>query len=116
MTDFEEAALVSEKIDEFEKSTSLNLTVTDLRILSMERFAPIERILDRKLNLSDYPRLLQLNTSVDYIEEELLKRPLSNEERDQYQQYMFDSFSSPVENSKEMFDQVFVSGKLYCCS
>ncbi len=74
-------ALVLEDIPKFEQITNLHLTEDDLRILSMNRFASLERSITRHLTESEYRHLLQTNLPFDYIEQELLQRPLTTEER-----------------------------------
>jgi hypothetical protein len=74
-------AFVSEDIERFEQLTNVRLTEDDLRIISMNRFESIERSMTRHLTESEYRHLLQTNLVFDYIEQELLKRPLTTEER-----------------------------------
>jgi hypothetical protein len=74
-------ALVLEDIPKFEQLTNLHLTEDDLRIISMNRFALLERSMNRSLTESEYRHLLQTELPFDYIERELLKRPLTTEER-----------------------------------
>lgn len=87
MTLEESSALVLEDIPEFEHLTNLSLTETDLRILSMERFASIERRMDRSLLTSEYRHLLQTDLPIDYIERDLLRRPLTIDERHEQEEF-----------------------------
>ena len=84
MTFEESSALIREDVQKFEQMTNLSLTETDLRILSMERFASIERRMSRSLLPSEYRHLLQTNLPVDYIERELLQRPLHTDEQEDF--------------------------------
>lgn len=81
MTSDELTALVLEDIPKFERMTKIHLTENDLRIISMNRFASLERSLTRQLTESEYRHLLQTDSPIYYIEEEILKRPLTQEER-----------------------------------
>jgi hypothetical protein len=74
-------ALVLENIPKFEQLTNLHLTEDDLRIISMNRFASLEQSINRSLTESEYRHLLKTELSFDYIEQELLERPLTTEER-----------------------------------
>ncbi|CAF3800448.1 unnamed protein product, partial [Adineta steineri] len=73
-------AFVLEDISKFEQLTNIHLTEDDLRIISMNRFASIERLIMRRLTEAEYRYLLQTNSPFDYIEKELLKRPLTTDE------------------------------------
>ena len=77
----EMTALILEDASKFEQLTNIHLTEDDLRIISMNRFASLERSMNRLLTESEYSHLLQTNPPFDYIEQELLKRSLSPEER-----------------------------------
>jgi len=81
LTSNELSALVLEDIPQFEQITNVHLTEDDLRIISMNRFASLEQSLTRQLTESEYRHLLQTNSPIDYIEQEILKRPLTKEER-----------------------------------
>jgi hypothetical protein len=74
-------ALVLENIPKFEQLTNLHLTEDDLRIISMNRFASLEQSINRSLTESEYRHLLKTELPFDYIEQELLERPLTTEER-----------------------------------
>ena len=87
MTVEESRALILEEIPKFEDLTNLILTETDLRIVSMERFASIERRMDRSLLTSEYRHLLQTELPIDYIERELLRRPLTIDERHEQEEF-----------------------------
>ncbi len=74
-------ALVVEDISKFEQLTNLHLTEDDLRIISMNRFASLERSITRPFTESEYRHVLQTNLPFEYVEQELLKRSLTIEER-----------------------------------
>jgi hypothetical protein len=74
-------ALVVEDISKFEQLTNLHLTEDDLRIISMNRFASLERSITRPFTESEYRHVLQTNLPFEYIEQELLERSLTIEER-----------------------------------
>jgi hypothetical protein len=86
MTLEEFTALVLEDIPKFERLTGLQLTENDLRIITMNRFASLERSLTRPLTESEYRYLLQTDSPFDYIEQELLKRSLTTEERIEHEE------------------------------
>jgi hypothetical protein len=86
MTLEEFTALVLEDIPKFEQLTGLQLTENDLRIITMNRFASLERSLTRPLTESEYRYLLQTDSPFDYIEQELLKRSLTTEERIEHEE------------------------------
>jgi hypothetical protein len=81
MNSEELTALVLEDIPKFEQLTNIHLTEDDLRIISMNRFASLEQSMARHLTESEYRHLLEKILAFDYIEQELLKRPLTKEER-----------------------------------
>ena len=81
MTLDEFTALVVEDISKFEDLTHIQLTADDLRIISMNRFASLERSLDRSLTGEEYRQLLQTRAPHLVIERDLLRRPLTLEER-----------------------------------
>ncbi|CAF4593065.1 unnamed protein product [Rotaria sp. Silwood2] len=94
-------ALVLEDIRKFEQFTNIHLTENDLRIISMNRFSSLEQSINRQLTESEYRYLLQNHLSFDYIEQKLLQRPLTIEERIEqeeltlqpYQEYFTDKTS-----------------------
>ncbi|CAF3029187.1 unnamed protein product, partial [Rotaria sp. Silwood2] len=88
-------------IRKFEQFTNIHLTENDLRIISMNRFSSLEQSINRQLTESEYRYLLQNHLSFDYIEQKLLQRPLTIEERIEqeeltlqpYQEYFTDKTS-----------------------
>lgn len=89
MTLEERTALVLEDIAKFERLTDLQLTEDDLRIISMNRFASLERSLTRRITEPEYRHLLQTDLPLTYIEQELLKRSLTTEERTEQEELTF---------------------------
>lgn len=100
MTLQEWTALVLEDIPKFERLTNLQLTDDDLRIISMNRFASLERSLARPMTDSEYRHLLQTDSPLDYIEEELLKRPLTTDERMEQEELTFALYQTPTSDGK----------------
>lgn len=115
MTLEEWTALVVEDIPKFEQLTRLQLNDDDLRILSMNRFASLARSLARSMTDSEYRHLLQTDSPLDYIEQELLKRPLTEEERIEQEELIFDGKMAKVlakektELSHDQLEQVMYS-------
>lgn len=79
-------ALVLENIESFEQTTKIRLSIDDLRIISMNRFSSLERSMNHVLTEFEYRYLLQHHLPLDHIEQELLKRPLTLEERIEQQE------------------------------
>ena len=88
----EMTALVLEDIPRFEKLTNIHLTEDDIRIISMNRFGSIERSLNRNLTESEYRYLLENYLPFNYVEEQLLKRSLTREERIEQEELTFLSY------------------------
>lgn len=108
MTLEEWTALVLEDIPRFEQLTDLQLTEDDLRIISMDRFASLERLLARPMTDSEYRHLLQTDSPLDYIEQELLKRSLTTEEHIEQEDLAFapyESFASDGKVAKALVKQ-----------
>jgi hypothetical protein len=98
-------ALVLEDIPKFEQLTNLHLTEDDLRIISMNRFASLERSMNRSLTESEYRHLLKTELPFDYIEQELLKRPLTTEERIEQEELIDDKTSISYGKIRENLKQ-----------
>lgn len=95
-------ALVLEDIPKFEQLTYLHLTEDDLRIISMNRFASLEQAITRPLNEFEYRHLLQTNLPFEYIQEKLLKRSLTSEERLEYEELALLPYQELVEDKTSM--------------
>jgi len=91
-------AFVLEDIQKFEQLTSIDLTIDDLRIISMNRFASLERSMTRYLTESEYRSLLETNLPLDYIEQELLKRPLTTDEQIEQEELTFLPYQEVLTN------------------
>ncbi|CAF4805570.1 unnamed protein product [Rotaria sp. Silwood1] len=92
-------ALIFEDISKFEKLTNLYLTEIDLRIISMNRFSSLEQSLNRQLTEFEYRYLLQNNLSYDYIEQKLLQRSLTIEERIEQEELTLQSYQQLFPNN-----------------
>ncbi|CAF0888177.1 unnamed protein product [Adineta ricciae] len=85
----EYTAIVFENIPQFEQLTNLQLTVNDFRVIFMNRFASLERVMARPLTELEYRQLFQANSCIEYFEKELFHRSLTNDEYTEQEDLMF---------------------------
>ena len=85
----EYTAIVFENIPQFEQLTNLQLTVNDFRVIFMNRFASLERVMARTLTELEYRQLFQANSCIEYFEKELIQRSLTNDECTEQEDLMF---------------------------
>jgi hypothetical protein len=69
----------------------------------MNRFASLERSLTHSLTESEYRYLLQTDSPFDYIEQELLKRLLTAEERIEHEELSLLPYQELVRDKTSIF-------------
>ncbi|CAM4915049.1 unnamed protein product [Rotaria socialis] len=106
LTPEELTAFIFEDIHKFEQLTKIHLRDDDLRILSMNRFSSLEQSITRHLTESEYRYLLQNELPFDYIEQALLRRPLTIEERSEQEELTLQPYQDLVPDKNSI-----VSGK-----
>ncbi|CAF2090381.1 unnamed protein product [Rotaria magnacalcarata] len=107
LTPEELTAFIFEDIHKFEQLTNIHLRDDDLRILSMNRFSSLEQSITRYLTESEYRYLLHNELPFDYIEQALLKRPLTIEERNEQEELTLQPYQDLVPDKNSI-----ASGKL----
>ncbi|CAF3690242.1 unnamed protein product [Rotaria sordida] len=101
-------ALVLEDIQKFEQLTNIHLTTDDLRIISMNRFSSLEQSITRQLTESEYRYLLENHLSFDYIEQKVLKRPLTVEERIEQEELTLQPYQELFTDKTSILSRKFI--------